>query len=256
MSERVNKILPAALLAVIGFGISILIQVVHGRLAADVNYASFCNVNASVNCDVVLSSGYATLRGIAGVDVGDPLLLSNARHACRSCWRESCHNTRDTGDSGLRIGRVGFGVLGVYGGDRLLRPGHDLFDVYGPVPGEHRSVSGCLAPAQFIALHRTTTGCGACWAGPFGLYRGYCRRPSIGRDRELGSAGAWCNADGRRGDQTSESGFLQLVLRATACRDAARCRSQRARKRRCPSDHRRVLRLRVWALCDVSPEPG
>jgi protein-disulfide isomerase/uncharacterized membrane protein len=64
MSERVNKILPAALLAVVGLAISILIQVVHGRLAADVNYASFCNVNASVNCDVVLSSRYATLAGL------------------------------------------------------------------------------------------------------------------------------------------------------------------------------------------------
>jgi protein-disulfide isomerase/uncharacterized membrane protein len=63
MSERVNKILPAALLAMVGFGISILIQVVHGRLAADVNYTSFCNVNASVNCDVVLSSRYAMLAG-------------------------------------------------------------------------------------------------------------------------------------------------------------------------------------------------
>ena len=65
MSERLNKILPAALIAVIGLGISILIQVVHGRLVADVNYASFCNVNASVNCDVVLSSRYATLAGFS-----------------------------------------------------------------------------------------------------------------------------------------------------------------------------------------------
>jgi protein-disulfide isomerase/uncharacterized membrane protein len=64
MSERVNKVLPAALLAVIGLGISIIIQVVHGRLAADVNYASFCNVSASVNCDVVLSSRYAMLAGL------------------------------------------------------------------------------------------------------------------------------------------------------------------------------------------------
>ena len=64
MSERVKKILPAALFAAIGLGVSAVIQVVHGRLAADVNYASFCNVNASVNCDVVLSSRYATLLGL------------------------------------------------------------------------------------------------------------------------------------------------------------------------------------------------
>jgi protein-disulfide isomerase/uncharacterized membrane protein len=64
MAERVKKILPAALLVATGLGISIVIHVVHGRLDADVNYASFCNVNASVNCDVVLSSRYASLAGL------------------------------------------------------------------------------------------------------------------------------------------------------------------------------------------------
>ncbi|HVO27520.1 MAG TPA: thioredoxin domain-containing protein [Candidatus Margulisiibacteriota bacterium] len=64
MSERVKRIVPAALIAMIGLGISAVIQVVHGRLAADVNYLSFCNVSASVNCDVVLSSRYASLAGL------------------------------------------------------------------------------------------------------------------------------------------------------------------------------------------------
>ncbi len=64
MSDRVKKILPVGVLATIGLGISAVIQVVHGRLAADVNYASFCNVSASVNCDVVLSSSYASLAGL------------------------------------------------------------------------------------------------------------------------------------------------------------------------------------------------
>ena len=64
MSERVKRILPVALLAALGLGISVVIQVVHGRLAASVDYASFCNVNASVNCDVVLSSRYAFLAGL------------------------------------------------------------------------------------------------------------------------------------------------------------------------------------------------
>ncbi len=65
MSERVKKILPVAVLAALGLAISIVIQVVHGRLAADVNYASFCNVSASINCDVVLSSRYASLAGVS-----------------------------------------------------------------------------------------------------------------------------------------------------------------------------------------------
>jgi protein-disulfide isomerase/uncharacterized membrane protein len=65
MSERLKNILPAAVLAVIGLGVSFTIDHVHRRLVADVNYASFCNVNASVNCDVVLGSRYATLAGVS-----------------------------------------------------------------------------------------------------------------------------------------------------------------------------------------------
>jgi protein-disulfide isomerase/uncharacterized membrane protein len=65
MWERLKKALPILILAGIGLGVSIAIEVVHRRLAADVNYASFCYVNARVNCDVVLSSGYALLAGIS-----------------------------------------------------------------------------------------------------------------------------------------------------------------------------------------------
>jgi protein-disulfide isomerase/uncharacterized membrane protein len=66
MSERVKKILPLALLAAVGLGVSVVIQVVHGRLAADADgvYTSFCNVSATVNCDVVLGSQYASLIGL------------------------------------------------------------------------------------------------------------------------------------------------------------------------------------------------
>jgi protein-disulfide isomerase/uncharacterized membrane protein len=64
MSERVKKIVPVAVLAAIGLVVSAVIQVVHARLAADVNYLSFCNVSASVNCDVVLGSRYASLVGL------------------------------------------------------------------------------------------------------------------------------------------------------------------------------------------------
>ena len=64
MSERVKKIVPAAVIAAIGLAVSAVIQVVHARLAADVNYLSFCNVSANVNCDVVLGSRYASLAGL------------------------------------------------------------------------------------------------------------------------------------------------------------------------------------------------
>ena len=63
MWERVRKVLPLVLLAGSGLGVSIMIESIHRRLAADVNYASFCNVSATVNCDVVLGSRYASLAG-------------------------------------------------------------------------------------------------------------------------------------------------------------------------------------------------
>lgn len=65
MSERVKKTLPILLFALIGMGIGIASEVVHLRLATDENYASFCNVNAAVNCDAVLASRYAVLAGIS-----------------------------------------------------------------------------------------------------------------------------------------------------------------------------------------------
>jgi protein-disulfide isomerase/uncharacterized membrane protein len=65
MSDRVKKILPVVILALIGLGISVAIESVHRRLAADVSYTSFCNVSATVNCDVVLGSRYATLAGFS-----------------------------------------------------------------------------------------------------------------------------------------------------------------------------------------------
>jgi protein-disulfide isomerase/uncharacterized membrane protein len=45
--------------------LSLVIVNVHRHLAADLNYASFCNVNTAVNCDVVLSSSYAQLGGVS-----------------------------------------------------------------------------------------------------------------------------------------------------------------------------------------------
>ena len=63
MQEHTKRLLPFLSLALLGLGVSIAIEVVHRRLVADVNYASFCNVNASINCDAVLTSRYATLAG-------------------------------------------------------------------------------------------------------------------------------------------------------------------------------------------------
>ncbi len=65
MAERVKKILAVLILAVIGLGVGIATEVIHSRLASDVNYVSFCNVSANVNCDVVLGSRYALLAGVS-----------------------------------------------------------------------------------------------------------------------------------------------------------------------------------------------
>ena len=65
MPNHVKRAIPILLVAVAGLGVSVAIDIVHQRLALDVNYASFCNVSAGVNCDVVLGSPYAMLLGVA-----------------------------------------------------------------------------------------------------------------------------------------------------------------------------------------------
>src|SRR5947207_2706828 len=65
MPNHRKRTIPILILAVIGLGVSVAIDIVHQRLALDANYTSFCNVNAGVNCDVVLSSPYAILFGVA-----------------------------------------------------------------------------------------------------------------------------------------------------------------------------------------------
>ncbi len=52
------------LLALIGLTVSGVIASVHRKLAESSGYTSFCNVNESVNCDVVLSSSYAYFVGV------------------------------------------------------------------------------------------------------------------------------------------------------------------------------------------------
>ncbi len=63
MQPRLRKLIPVLLSATVGLGVSLWIGVLHSRLHADPSYASFCNVNAQLNCDVVLTSRYATLAG-------------------------------------------------------------------------------------------------------------------------------------------------------------------------------------------------
>ncbi|MFQ5665503.1 MAG: thioredoxin domain-containing protein [Candidatus Binatia bacterium] len=65
MRDRLKKALPVIILAVIGLGVSVTIEALHRKLATDVNYTSFCNVSARVNCDVVLGSRYASLAGFS-----------------------------------------------------------------------------------------------------------------------------------------------------------------------------------------------
>lgn len=54
-----------AILACVGFGVSVTIANVHSKLTASSSYTSFCNVNENVNCDLVLTSEYAHLAGIS-----------------------------------------------------------------------------------------------------------------------------------------------------------------------------------------------
>lgn len=65
MQERSRRALAVVVIAAFGLGLSLVIESIHRRLSADVSYASFCNVNSSVNCDVVLTSSYAELAGVS-----------------------------------------------------------------------------------------------------------------------------------------------------------------------------------------------
>jgi uncharacterized membrane protein len=57
--------MPFVILTIIGLAVSVVLDGVHQRLVADVNYTSFCSVSTLVNCDVVLGSPYAVLLGVA-----------------------------------------------------------------------------------------------------------------------------------------------------------------------------------------------
>jgi uncharacterized membrane protein len=51
-------------LALLGLATSVTALVVHYRLMTDPSYSSFCDINASVSCQQVLQSSYATVAGV------------------------------------------------------------------------------------------------------------------------------------------------------------------------------------------------
>ena len=51
-------------LALLGLGVSVTALVVHYRLMTDPDYSSFCDISATVSCQQVLESSYATVKGI------------------------------------------------------------------------------------------------------------------------------------------------------------------------------------------------
>jgi uncharacterized membrane protein len=51
-------------LALLGLGVSVTALVVHYRLMSDPGYSSFCDISATVSCQQVLESSYATVKGI------------------------------------------------------------------------------------------------------------------------------------------------------------------------------------------------
>jgi uncharacterized membrane protein len=51
-------------LALLGLGVSVAALYVHYKLMTDPSYSSFCDISATVSCQQVLESSYATVKGI------------------------------------------------------------------------------------------------------------------------------------------------------------------------------------------------
>src|SRR5258708_4882445 len=65
-------------LAVLALGASIAALYVHYRIIKDPTYTSFCDISATVSCEAVLESPYATVRGVpvaAGGAIWSALVL-------------------------------------------------------------------------------------------------------------------------------------------------------------------------------------
>src|SRR5690606_22770070 len=95
-----------ALVCLVGVGVSATILYVHGQLdRLGDSYVSFCSVNASINCDKVLSTPYAKM---AGVPVA--WLSLAAYFALAGLFAQAARRTDDG-----RAQLAGLGIVGVLG---------------------------------------------------------------------------------------------------------------------------------------------
>src|ERR1700690_302965 len=68
-------------LTLIGLAIAGELAYLHARLAANTGYTSWCAINSEVNCDVVLSSEYASFLGVPIADAAALAYLAIAAAA-------------------------------------------------------------------------------------------------------------------------------------------------------------------------------
>lgn len=112
--KRHSRILLLAL-AVLGLGASLSSLYVHYRLLTDPGYSSFCDVSATVSCEAVYQSAYATVAGIpvaAGGAIWAGLVLMLALG-----MRGRADDTRDAGLAGyiFLLGTVGLAAVLFFG---------------------------------------------------------------------------------------------------------------------------------------------
>lgn len=95
MQQHSRRAVAVIVIAALGLGLSLLIENVHRQLDSDVTYASFCNVNSSVNCDIVLTSSYAQLFGVS-VAIWAALYYAALLLAAALLFRGAGANRRET----------------------------------------------------------------------------------------------------------------------------------------------------------------
>jgi uncharacterized membrane protein/predicted DsbA family dithiol-disulfide isomerase len=65
MRDHVKRAILVILIGVVGLIVSAWTEILHRELTINAAYTSFCNVNATINCDRVLTSRWAELRGVS-----------------------------------------------------------------------------------------------------------------------------------------------------------------------------------------------
>ncbi len=140
MWERTKRTAPVLILAIAGLIVSVVIEVIHRRLTVDQGYVSFCNVSSSVNCDVVLSSRYASLGGISVAlwAIAYYVVVTAGAGAVAATRRASWRGTLAT----LTLLATGWGLL---------------FSVY-------------MAVVAFVVLHTVCLLCSALYVINLGLF--------------------------------------------------------------------------------------